>query len=303
LGHSRLLRSEGKDSKALLATGGEFEPEVAVARNVTALAKGDRSFGIEAVNSSPVAGGSMTLDLKNAISSGDGADLAAGGSGPSKLVVTNSNFDSAEPFGGGTISAASNETAPPLFVNAAAGDYREAAGSPTIDAGSNDQIGATDLEGSPRSQGAAPDIGAFEFVPPAPAVATIDSLSVEPQAFRTANVGGALISGAKGPRPPVGTTVAYALSGPAAVNFSVERAARGRRVGGRCAKQTGSNRDHKKCKRLIQMKGSFSVAGASGSNRFRFSGRLGGKALKPGPYQLVGQAGSSIKRARFKIVR
>jgi hypothetical protein len=54
---------------------------------------------------------------------------------------------------------------------------------------------------------------------------------------------------------------------------------------------------------LIQMKGSFSVAGASGSNRFRFSGRLGGKALKPGPYQLVGQAGSSIKQARFKIVR
>jgi hypothetical protein len=67
-----------------------------------------------------------------------------------------------------------NQTAPPLFVNAAAGDLHELAGSPTIDAGISDSlIGATDLEGAGRSQpsclGGAPtpDIGAYEFAPTA----------------------------------------------------------------------------------------------------------------------------------------
>ena len=49
----------------------------------------------------------------------------------------------------------------PVFVNPAAGDYHEAAGSPTIDAGVVDaRTGATDLDGTPRDS--KPDIGAYE---------------------------------------------------------------------------------------------------------------------------------------------
>ncbi len=52
----------------------------------------------------------------------------------------------------------------PLFVNPAADDYHIRAGSPAIDAGLNVGV-TTDLEGTPRPQGAGYDIGAYEFTP------------------------------------------------------------------------------------------------------------------------------------------
>jgi len=54
--------------------------------------------------------------------------------------------------------------ADPLFADAANGDCRLQAGSPCIDAGSNAFVTAdTDLPGAPRVQGAAVDMGAYEF--------------------------------------------------------------------------------------------------------------------------------------------
>jgi len=52
----------------------------------------------------------------------------------------------------------------PLFVNGAAGDYREARGSPTIDAGAATTINRA-LGFVLRSLGAGPDIGAYEYAP------------------------------------------------------------------------------------------------------------------------------------------
>jgi hypothetical protein len=67
--------------------------------------------------------------------------------------------------GGGSQSAA------PAFVDAAAGDYRQAPGSPTIDAGLDEFInGDFDVDGDPRQIGPT-DIGADEFFV-APAVTT-----------------------------------------------------------------------------------------------------------------------------------
>jgi hypothetical protein len=55
--------------------------------------------------------------------------------------------------------------ADPLFADAANGDCRLQAGSPCIDAGSNAFVTAdTDLPGAPRVQGAAVDMGAYEFL-------------------------------------------------------------------------------------------------------------------------------------------
>jgi hypothetical protein len=57
----------------------------------------------------------------------------------------------------------SNQTAAPTFVNAAGGDFHEAAGSPTIDAGiTAPAIGTTDLDGNPRTIGRSTDVGAYE---------------------------------------------------------------------------------------------------------------------------------------------
>jgi len=75
-----------------------------------------------------------------------------------------------------------DQTAPPDFVDAAAGDYAEAVGSPTIDAGVNAEgAGTTDLLGNPRAlpgtldcgpePPAITDIGADEFVPTRPTCA------------------------------------------------------------------------------------------------------------------------------------
>jgi len=53
-----------------------------------------------------------------------------------------------------------------LFVNAATGNYRLAAGSSAIDKGSNNLIPdgiTTDLDGNARIVGSAVDIGAYEY--------------------------------------------------------------------------------------------------------------------------------------------
>jgi hypothetical protein len=66
-------------------------------------------------------------------------------------------------------------------------------------------------------------------------------------------------------------------------------------------KQTPKNKGKKKCNLAKPLKGGFSEAGAAGQNRFKFTGRVRRKALKPGRYRLAGSAGGVVKRANFKI--
>jgi hypothetical protein len=300
-----LLRGEGTNSLGMESLAVEAGEPASTVRNVTALATGANSVGIQARYNGP-GGGSHTLILGNSIAGGSTFDLRAENSvnGPGAIQVSNSNFDSISATGAATVSGPANQSVPPVFVNAAAGDYREAPGSPTIDAGSGEGLGPLDLAGNPRLLGAAPDIGAFEFVPPPaplpPAAGALTSLAVVPKAFRPLKRGAAVVSATK---PKRGTTVRYALTGAATVAFSVERALRGRFVGGKCRKQTPANRTKRKCTRFRKLRGGFSHRGAAGPNRFRFSGRLRSRALKPGRYRLVGRTGATSRSARFTIVR
>jgi virginiamycin B lyase len=133
-------------------------------------------------------------------------------------------------------------------------------------------------------------------VPPAPAPGpaaagssgkpVLSGLKLTPAAFKAASSGAAVAKRKAG----TGTTVSFRLSEAASVTFEVQRKARGRKVGGKCKRQTKANRGKPGCPLLLPVKGSFSWAGKAGANSVGFSGRLGGKALKRGGYRLVAEA-------------
>ena len=221
-----LFRVEGGGSAGLLAAPGGSTKSSAAARNVTVLASGSNSRGAVA-EYNEVAPGSFTLELENSILQGSEADLApvAGPEGPGEILATHDNFDTANPVGETkVIDGGGNQAAAPHFVDSENGDYHEAGGSPTIDAGLAGELGPLDLGGNPRVLGAAPDIGAYEFAPP---VSQIQSLAVKPGAFRAGKVPGAVASAKKSsnPRGRLGRRSATASPPPAASNSASFRRA------------------------------------------------------------------------------
>jgi hypothetical protein len=100
--------------------------------------------------------------------------------------------------------------------------------------------------------------------------------------FRAASHGRSVIAVA------AGTQVRYELSEAATAHLRVQRLTSGRSV---------------------TLKGGFTHAGEAGANSFKFTGRLGGRTLKPGRYRLVEVAvdaagnKSATRRVRFRIVK
>jgi streptogramin lyase len=139
--------------------------------------------------------------------------------------------------------------------------------------------------------------------PPPPVVAlSVSSLRVSPSSFSAAPKGASITRKAK-----AGTTVTYSVSAAASTKFTVESIQNGRKSGNKCVKPK-RGKSGKKCTRYVLVSGSFKHAGKHGGNKFRFSGRVGGKKLSPGKYRLVavatvGTRKSKLKRAEFKIVR
>jgi hypothetical protein len=135
--------------------------------------------------------------------------------------------------------------------------------------------------------------------------ASISSFALGSRTFRAARRGASVAR----KRVRVGTRVSYKLNGPAVVKFSVQRAGKGRRVGRACKRQTRRNSRRKSCVRWLTQRGSFSVtASEPGAASFRFTGRLGRRALKPGRYRLVatpvsGGVPGVAHRLKFRIVR
>jgi virginiamycin B lyase len=144
--------------------------------------------------------------------------------------------------------------------------------------------------------------------PPPPPVATlsVSSLRVSPTSFRAASAG-ASVAAKKKKKRKTGATVRYTLSRAAKVKFTVERVEKGRKRGKKCVKAKGRKKG-RKCNRYVRLKGSFTHAGKAGGNKFRFSGRVSRKKLKPAKYRLnavatAGPSKSKVKRASFKIIR
>jgi hypothetical protein len=87
---------------------------------------------------------------------------------PATVIINtdHSNFANVGGLGSGATVNGSGQTQPPAFGNAAAGDFSEIPGSPTIDAGvTSPANGSFDYLGRPRVMGGSTDIGAAEYDP------------------------------------------------------------------------------------------------------------------------------------------
>jgi hypothetical protein len=317
--------TDGGAGDALFVDSSSTGPATLTLRNDTIESTVD--FGLYVA---PGSSSAMTLNAINVIAHGSGGapDVLAKPAGSNNTVTINLGYSNYVThiiggIGPGAINGSppgSNQTTPPAFVNAAAGDFRELAGSiGTIDRGHDDgALGSFDLDGNSRVVGAAPDIGAYEFVPPplgpppltpVAALAAVSHLGMSPSAFAAAAKGP---SAAVAKHRHVGTRVSFRLNEAASVRFTVQRPAPGRKVrhGKKtvCQRPGRKNRRNKKCTRYVTVPGSFTIAGKTGSNTFRFSGRLRHRKLRPGRYRLVATASAGGRRGRptrkaFRIIR
>jgi hypothetical protein len=105
-----------------------------------------------------------------------------------------------------------------------------------------------------------------------------------------------------------GAAAFYSVSEPATTTFAVEQLAPGVRRGRSCVKRSRSHHG-RRCTRVKRLRGSFTQTAAHpGPQRFHFSGRVGGRALRRGAYRLVaapvdaaGNHGTAV-RTKFRIV-
>jgi hypothetical protein len=208
-------------------------------------------------------------------------------------------------------TSAGNQTAEPLFVDAAAGDYAEAEGSPTRGAGDAAVVlpGETDLSGQPRTcvgDGIpSVDIGAYQFqvacparpAPPSGGSGQAGNPAPVPVALAPRLSGLSLshrrfaVAGSKAPKgTPHGTVIGFRLSEAATVTITI------------LAKRAKPGKKPK----LVRL-GKLTAGGVAGKNRVSFSGKLKGKPLAAGRYKLELSArsasgASSPLTAPFEIV-
>jgi uncharacterized repeat protein (TIGR01451 family) len=117
-------------------------------------------------------------------------------------------------------------------------------------------------------------------VAPAP-LPVLSALKLQPPSFLAAKSGATVVAAAK-----PGTVVSYQNTQPATVTFTVQKPARGIKQGKTCVKPPKNPPSTaKRCTRYVS-KGSFTRLNFGGPDRFRFTGRLGGKTLAPGNYRL-----------------
>jgi hypothetical protein len=290
-------------------------------RNVTIYSESKEAPAIELVQQGPK--GALTLNAYNtiAINTQGGHDVSA-----SKLAtITMDHSDYASPVatGSGSVTdTGGHVSTPPLFVDGAGGDFRELAGSATVDAGlANEEDGPLDFEGNPRIIGTAPDIGAYEYRPPEPPMQAPRETGTPPlvgspiplarpvaphitlahlsrTSIRAARRGATIAT-----RPvAIGATLSYHDSEAAVTTIRILRQETGHRSGRRCT--AGRPRGHQRPCRRTRTVVTVKHADLAGANGLRLSGH----GLRPGSYTLSltpaanGLTGATV-RLSFRIVR
>jgi hypothetical protein len=226
------------------------------------------------------------------------------------IHIDHSLFSTRSPAAGapraGVITEGSgNRTGDPLFVDPIRGDYHLKPGSPAIDAGlANPAAAPSDLDGHARVQGKAPDLGAFETTPASVAGGS--------------GPGGGSGSNGRGPNTHAAVGLSrlaikpsrFHVDGRAKIQFKLDSAARveltfarqvtGHRKGHRCVAGNG----HGKSCRTFRTVGHLTVPnGKAGTNTVLFLGRVGGKPLRAGRYQLTATpAGGKAHTLRLTVL-
>ncbi len=260
-----------------------------------------------------VTGAPVSIGLTNSIIRGVSAALYAyaGGAGQATVAASYSDYDpsgnmtSGDHGGDTSISEANvSNLGDARFANAAAGDYRLLPGSPLLDTGDPATPQGLDLDGGVlvadgNGDGSARrDLGAYELQPSAGAQPAVESgqqgaapaMDTRPPLVTGFKVGPSVFAVARAATPlaarvPRGTRFRYSLSEAARVSLTIRRASEGR----------------------FRTVGRLKRNGVKGTNRVRFSGRIGRRALRPGRYRAVitatDAAGnrSTPKRARFRV--
>jgi hypothetical protein len=141
---------------------------------------------------------------------------------------------------------------------------------------------------------------------PSPRIANLTALS---ETYSVFAVGGAStpLTGQTAKRHHKGTVFSFRLDQAATVKSTIQTTAPGRRVGRSCRANSRKLRRKPRCTRTITI-ATLTRSGHVGLNKVAFSGRIRGKALKPGRYKAVftaiDAAGASAPRGlSFTIVR
>jgi hypothetical protein len=170
---------------------------------------------------------------------------------------------------------------------------------------------STDLEGNPRFEGVncvlLQDKGALELpgqgkvcpsAPPSsstgppsatptltkPLTGILTALTLSPSAFFAAR-SGATVSAVAASKKKYGTKITYRDSRAATTTFTVLLETSGRKHGKTCQKPSSKNKHGKRCT-LLKKVGTFAHTDIAGANSLHFSGRIKGKKLPAGTYEL-----------------
>jgi hypothetical protein len=92
---------------------------------------------------------------------------------------------------------------------------------------------------------------------------------------------------------PIALHISYQLNVAASVTFTIKQLLTGRLSRGKCTAINRANRHARHCMRLIGLPGTLKQPGVAGANDFVFTGRIGGRLLGPGSYQLTASPSSS----------
>jgi hypothetical protein len=103
-----------------------------------------------------------------------------------------------------------------------------------------------------------------------------------------------------GPGARTGSTISWSDTQVATTTLSILTPVRGRRAGSHCVALSRRNRTHRRCTRYVTLD-SLIHHDREGRNTLRFNGRVDGRKLKPGRYDLVLEA-TRLGRSR-KITR